>query len=183
MIKAFEIDKRSDYSIVDVLYALYLLYEKPMGRFSLMNELGLNEASIKTLLKRMKSYGLVEKTTKGHALTGIGKNIAGALRKKITLIYPYRHEIFDGKNIVLAVVKKACKKVKTGIEQRDAAMRYDSFIVTLIFNKKVKFPDTDKVVKGFDDVVLENNDVLLLSNAKNRCDMIKGVFSAFLTLI
>ena len=80
MIKAFEIDKRSDYSIVDVLYALYLLYEKPMGRFSLMNELGLNEASIKTLLKRMKSYGLVEKTTKGHALTGIGKNIAGALR-------------------------------------------------------------------------------------------------------
>ena len=99
------------------------------------------------------------------------------------MIYPYRHEIFDGKNVVLAVVKNACKKVKTGIEQRDAAMRYDSFIVTLIFNKKVKFPDTDKVVKGFDDVVLEDNDVLLLSNAKNRHDMIKGVFSAFLTLI
>lgn len=69
-----------------VLLALYLLKEKqPIGRISLMKELDLKEASVKTLIRRMKEAGLI-KTDKvgGNVLTESGEALLKQLSYKVT---------------------------------------------------------------------------------------------------
>jgi len=55
------IDVRASYSIVDIVKALFLLSEEPMGRHQLIKEMKLGEAPIKTLIKRLKKNNLIKR--------------------------------------------------------------------------------------------------------------------------
>ena len=63
------------YSVYHILKTLSLMKERPVGRPYLERILGIGEASVRTLLKRLRDLGLIEKTRNGHVLTEKGDNV------------------------------------------------------------------------------------------------------------
>ncbi len=63
------------YSVYHILKTLSLMREKPVGRPYLEKMLGIGEASVRTLLKRLRDLGLIEKTRAGHILTEKGIDV------------------------------------------------------------------------------------------------------------
>ena len=179
----FSIDKRSGYTLVDVIRAIMFMSERHYGRISLTKKLGLCEASVRTMLKKLKSVGLLTVSTKGHVLTKKGEELAKNINRKIFSVRRFERPRFVKKSCVVFVVKGSAKKVKLGIEQRDEGMRFGSEIITLVYDgKNVKFPGTGEIVEGF-EAPLSKNDVVIVSSGRRRVDMERGALAAALTLI
>lgn len=81
---------RPSFSFYHVYLALISLYqEAPLGRVALARRLLLGEASVKTLIRRMRSEGIVEvDKVAGVFLTQKGLEIVSHLRKLVELIGP-----------------------------------------------------------------------------------------------
>ncbi len=62
-----------------MLEALRRLSRNELGRIALSSELGIGEASSKTLLKRLAREGLVERTRLGHVTTDRGRAVIGLI--------------------------------------------------------------------------------------------------------
>jgi predicted transcriptional regulator len=186
-LESIEIDKRSGYSVLDVIRTLMILNEKPMGRTLLMKKLDLNEASVKTLIKKFRSHGITKFSTKGQVLTERGKKIASCLSKKLSKFVNVQIPSIGFESGVALVVKKTGDKVKFGIEQRDEGMKLGVRVITLVYSEgKLKFPGTEEdasfksVEKQFD---LEDGDVLIIASGSDKINSEKGCLAAALTLI
>jgi len=115
------------YKPYHILLTLFLLYksEKPVGRYVLMERLGIGEASTRTLLKFLTNLGLIKSVNrKGHTLTDLGKMVTTKIVEKIVEI----KEVKGLKNITVGPVNVACHikntahLIKDGLKQRDAAI-------------------------------------------------------------
>ncbi len=69
------------YSLYHVYMALKLIAEGPRGRPSLVRDLGLGEASARTLLKRLKSADLLVQGQKGSILSSEGRRLLELLSR------------------------------------------------------------------------------------------------------
>lgn len=184
-VKSFEVDKRSDYTIIDVVRILIILNKKPMGRINLMNELGLGEATVKTMIKRLKKEEVVNDSTRGQVLTKRGRGIAEGFAKKISFFYDIKIPPISKTPCVVFVVRNSASKLKVGIEQRDEGMKLGVNIITLVYDgDKVRFPGTGEIVKGFEKKPdLKKGDVIIISSGKRGEEMERGGIAAALTLI
>jgi len=183
-LKGFEIDKRSGYSIVDVVRILQALSKKPTGRISLIKELGLGEATVKTLVKNLRGYGLTKDSTRGEVLTEKGKKVSGYLNRKVSFALQVRIPSISREPTVALIVRNASKKVRMGIEQRDEGMKVGVNVTTLVFRgKQAKFPGTGEVVKGIENLRAKDNDVIIIASGENSTVAERGGIAAALTLI
>ena len=131
---------------VHVLKAMQLMENKRrISRSLLMDELGLGEGSVKTLVKHMKMSGLIENSNAGMWSTNKGKTVYAKLHCAI----PNEMEIFKcnialGKFNYAVLVKDVAYDIGSGIEQRDAAIKLGAVgATTLIFkNSRLLMPDT-----------------------------------------
>ena len=166
--KIIEIDKRSDFTEAHAAKTLLVLGRSPSGRGKIMELLGLNEASAKTLMSRFCKDGLAETGAKGHILTKKGR----ALYERVSSLIKGPYEINDkslsiSKYNVGYVVKKASKKIKKGLEQRDSAIRFGADgLITILFEEKHFVPSVRRNIKV--DVKMEKGDVLLVGSAKTK---------------
>jgi len=119
--------------------------KKRISRSLLMHELGLGEGSVKTLVKHMKMSGLIENSNAGMWSTNKGKTVYEKLHDAI----PNEMDIFKcsialGKFNYAVLVKDIAYNVRSGIEQRDAAIKLGAVgATTLIFkNGRLLMPDT-----------------------------------------
>ncbi len=73
------------FTSADVYITLYQIYSNgPLGRLKIASILGLGEASVKTMIRRLKEQGIVETdVAAGVYLTGKGEEIVGKLIKAI----------------------------------------------------------------------------------------------------
>jgi len=170
------IDVRASYSPVHVVKILFLLSEKPMGRFQLMKEMGMKEATIKTLVKRLKNNKLIESSTKGNLLTKKGNELLKKTLMKISK--PIEIDISDytvGKYNTAILVKNSSKKVKFGVEQRDEAIKIgaDGATTLICSNGKLIFPGCNRNITELEKILrryfnIENEDVIVISSGSTK---------------
>jgi predicted transcriptional regulator len=170
------IDVRASYTSVHIVKILFLLSEKPMGRFQLMEEMGMGEATIKTLIKRLKKSKLIESSTRGNVLTKRGNELLKKILMKISKPIEITMDDYAvGKYNTAILVKKSSKKVKLGIEQRDEAIKIGADgATTLIFNNnKLTFPGCEKNITGLEKNLrkhfkIEDEDVIVIGSGSTK---------------
>ena len=94
-----------------------------VGRELLCKELALGEGSIKTLVKHLKMNNLVKTSNRGTTLTDRGQSIFSELITSLPAETPLpRCSVALGKFNHAVLIKELSYGIKSGIEQRDAAI-------------------------------------------------------------
>jgi predicted transcriptional regulator len=74
------------YNAYHILESLNLMRRGPLGRPNLEKTLGIGDASARTLLKRLREVGIVERTSGGHVLTKRGVELIKIINKYIKVV-------------------------------------------------------------------------------------------------
>jgi len=95
---------------------------EPMGRKMIVQETGLGEGSIRTILDKLDEYGLVKSARSGRALSDEGKKVFQRMRQIIRIEKVGSLNLTGKRNNCLVLVRNSAKKVGSGMDQRDAAI-------------------------------------------------------------
>ncbi|MCJ7763215.1 DUF4443 domain-containing protein [Candidatus Bathyarchaeota archaeon] len=111
------------FSVAHIFCALELIAEKPIGRNKLAEKLNVGEGAIRTIINHLKDADLIVTSKNGCILTAKGLGTW----KKFEEFFPKRGEIektelTTAEHNYAFLVKNSGHKVKSGIEQRDAAI-------------------------------------------------------------
>jgi predicted transcriptional regulator len=183
------------FSMFHIFYALELMAAKPIGRNKLAEKLNVGEGAIRTIISRLKDGGLIVTSKEGCRLTDKGADIW----EKIEEIFPKRVEI-ERTPLTTAeynyafLVKNSGHKVKSGIEQRDAAIMGGARRAVVIVSKnghlmiesvsksiEDDFPEASN--KIFKDLKPEENDVIVIAGADSPLKAKRGAFAASWVLL
>jgi predicted transcriptional regulator len=165
------------FSVSHIFYALELVAEKPIGRNKLAEKLSVGDGAIRTIINHLKDADLIETSKAGCTLTGKGVGVW----KKFTEFFPERGEIERTELTNAAhnygfLVKNSGHKVKSGIEQRDAAIVAGAKRAVVIVSKgghlSIESVSTD-IAKDFPKATSqilkvtppEDNDVIVIAGA------------------
>jgi len=183
------------FTVSHIYFALELMAEKPIGRNKLAKQLDVGEGAIRTIINRLKDAGLIETSKEGCNLTSKGLSVW----KQFEEHFPKRVEI--GKTELTKadynyafLVKNSGHKIKSGIEQRDAAIIAGATRAVIIVAKKghltiesvssnleKEFPEaTNQILKNIQP---ENNDVIIIVGASARQKAKHGAFAASWALL
>ena len=183
------------FSMFHIFHALELMAEKPIGRNKLAKKLNVGEGGIRTIISRLKDAGLIVTSKEGCALTDKGLSVW----KKFVEVFPKRTEIektplTTSEYNYAFLVKNTGHKVKSGIDQRDAAImggarralvivsKNGHLIIESVSNSIEKdFPEAAK--KILKDLKPEDNDVIIIAGADNPLKAKRGAFAASWVLI
>lgn len=125
------------FDVVHVFIALQLIENNGRASRALLCEkLALGEGSIKTLVKHLKMHNLIETTKAGMSLTSKGKAICSELLSSIPAETNIpKCSVALGKFNYAVLLKEFGFAVKSGIEQRDAAVKMGALgATTLLFD-------------------------------------------------
>jgi predicted transcriptional regulator len=183
------------FSIFHIFYALELMAEKPIGRTKLAEKLNIGEGAIRTIISRLKDAGLIVTSKEGCNLTDKGLNVW----EKFAEVFPKRVEIektalTTSEYNYAFLVKNKGHKVKSGIDQRDAAImggarravvivsKHGHLIIESVSNRIEKdFPEAaNRILK---DLKPEDNDVIIIAGADNLLKAKRGAFAASWVLL
>ena len=183
------------FSMFHIFLALELMAKKPIGRNKLAKKMNVGEGAVRTIISRLKDSGLIITSKEGCILTDKGKSVW----KKFESFFPKRVEI---KKTALTtsdysysfLVKDKGTKVKSGIDQRDAAIMGGArrAIVIVFKNGRLIIESvSDSVEKDFPEaanIILKNlrpedNDVIIIAGANNPLKAKRGAFAASWVLI
>jgi Domain of unknown function (DUF4443)/CggR N-terminal DNA binding domain len=146
---------------VHVFKVLQLIESKGhVSRNILCKELSLGEGSVKTLVKQLKTQGIIESTRAGTTTTSKGKRISEQLLSAIPAEMSLsKCSIALGKFNYAVLLKQYGFALKSGIEQRDAAIRMGAIGATSLLFKRNRFvmPGTN-----YDALTKESNTARLL---------------------
>lgn len=183
------------FSMFHIFYALELMAEKPIGRTKLAKKLNVGEGAIRTIISRLKDAGLIVTSKEGCKLTDKGFHVW----KNFEKVFPERVEIektplTTSEYNYAFLVKNRGHKVKSGIDQRDAAIMGGAKRAVIIVSKnghlviesisnsiETDFPEAaNKILK---DLKPENNDVIIIAGADNPLKAKRGAFAASWVLL
>ena len=169
------------FDLVHVFKTMQMMADKKkISRSYLMQELELGEGSIKTLVKHLKMHGLVENSNAGMWLTNKGDTLYTKLHASI----PREMDIAKcsvalGKFNHAVLLKDMAHNIKSGIEQRDAAIKAGAVgATTLIYkNERLVLPGTGEDLMRNDQKIHslimkelspEQNDVVIIGSSQNK---------------
>jgi predicted transcriptional regulator len=183
------------FSMFHIFYALEFMAKKPIGRNKLAEKLNVGEGAIRTIISRLKDAGLIATSKEGGTLTDKGLSVW----KNFEDVFPRRVEV---KKTALTtseynyafLVKNKGHKVKSGIDQRDAAImggakralvivfKNDRLMIESVSNSIEKdFPESaNEILKN---IKPEDNDVIIIAGADNPLKAKRGAFAASWVLI
>ncbi len=120
------------------VFKVFQLFSKNnhISRALLCQELSLGEGSIKTLVKHLRMQGLIHSNNRGTILTEKGKTLSAALVQSIPAETDMPQcSIALGKFNYAVLLKQSSFDIKSGIEQRDAAIKIGALgATTLLYN-------------------------------------------------
>ena len=183
------------FSVAHIFHTLELVAEKPIGRNKLAEKLDVGEGAVRTIINHLKDAGLIETSKAGCTLTAKGLSIW----KKFGELFPKRGEI-EKTDLTTAehnyafLVKNTGHKVKSGIEQRDAAIIAGAKRAVVIVSKgghliiesvsndiERDFPKaTSQILKVIQP---EDNDVIVIAGAYDLQKAKHAAFAASWALI
>jgi len=133
--------------MVHVFKTLQLIEENGhVSREMLCKELDLGEGTIKTLIRHLKMQDLIESTNAGTKMTKKGNSFFSELLSSMpSETSVSKCTITLGKHNYAVLVKQMSSAIKSGIEQRDAAIKMGASGATTLLFKDTKFviPRTD----------------------------------------
>lgn len=184
------------FSALDSVRLLRLLAEHDrVGRKRISKELGLGEGTVRTMLKRLSETGLIETSRGGCSLSSRGKAIWGEIKKIIPKIVEVgRSELTLAPKSVAILIKGCAERVKSGIEQRDAAVSIGAKgAVTMVFkDNKIVIPGVSADLerdypKAFKEIMRlmcpEDGDVIIVSSADTLAKAECGALAAAWSII
>lgn len=129
------------FGAVHVFVALQLMQARgKVSRSTLAKELALGGGSVKTLVKHMKMGGLVETSNGGTKMTAKGKGICDGLMGVMPAEMGVpKSSVALGKYNYAVLLKELGFVVKSGIEQRDAAIRIGGTGATTLLYRDGRF--------------------------------------------
>ena len=178
------------FSIFHIFYALELMAKKPIGRNRLAAKLNVGEGAIRTIINRLKEAGLIVTSREGCTLADKGLSVW----KTFVEVFPKRIEIektvlTTSKYNYAFLVKNKAHKVKSGIDQRDAAIMGGARRAIVIVSKNGRliiesvsnsiedeFPEAAKEI--LEKLDPEDNDVIIIAGADNPLKAKRGAFAA-----
>jgi predicted transcriptional regulator len=183
------------FSVLHILRAMELVAEKPIGRTNLAAELNVGQGAARTIINRLREAGLLSTSKMGCKLTTKGlrlwKEYKKVFQKKIEI---RENELTHAKHNFAVLAKNCGHKIRSGIEQRDAAVKIGAKgAITIIFrdgrliipsvsdNLARDFPATaEKIVRLLQP---EENDVVVISGADTLDLAEHGIVAATWTLL
>ncbi len=164
-----------------VVKALELIGEhKSIGRIRLSKELGLGEGTTRTLLKHLKTEEMIQSSRGGIMFSEAGNKLFSDLRNRLSNVVNVPNTpLTIGRFNIGILVRDSAKAVRSGMEQRDTAIKSGaSGATTLVFlNNKLFLPTGeqnisesmpelhDKLVAQFKP---KENDVIIIGCGENR---------------
>jgi hypothetical protein len=135
------------FEMVHVLVTLQLIQERGhVSRHTLCKKLDLGEGTVKTLVKHLKIYDLIETDKTGTQISTKGSK----LLSELLLSIPAEMSISTcsvalGKFNYAILIKQMSYVIRSGIEQRDAAIKMNALGATTLVYKDDKFiiPNTN----------------------------------------
>ncbi|MCX8153857.1 MAG: DUF4443 domain-containing protein [Candidatus Bathyarchaeota archaeon] len=183
------------FSMFHIFAALELLATRPVGRNKLAEKLNVGDGAIRTIISRLKDAGLIVTSREGCKLTEKGLSVWKALEE----VFPVRVEIertplTTSEYNYAFLVKDRGHKVKSGIEQRDAAIMGGAkrALVIVCKNGHLAIESvSDNIAKDFPDAARkilqmlkpESNDVIIIAGAENPFKAKRGAFAASWVLL
>jgi hypothetical protein len=145
------------FDIVHVFKALQLMNEKGhVSREILCKELELGEGTVRTLIRHLKMHNLVETTNAGTKMSRKGDSFFADLQSSLpSETRLSKCNITLSKYNYAILIKQMSFAVKSGIEQRDAAIKVGASGATTLLFKDNKFliPQTNyDALKNEDDL-------------------------------
>ena len=183
------------FSVFHMLRAIELIAKKAIGRSKLAKELGVGEGAMRTMIKRLKDAGLVTISKLGCVLTSKGLKLWNeyntVLRRKVEI---GKIELTLADYNFAILVKNRGHKVKSGMEQRDAAIMVGAKGATTVMfkGKRLIIPSvSDDVAKDFPKAANqmvrllqpEENDVIVVGSADSLVRAEYGALAAAWTLV
>ena len=183
------------FTVSHIFYALELIAQKPIGRNKLAMKLEVGEGTIRTIINRLKEAGLITTSKEGCTLTSKGLGIW----KKFAEYFPERAEIgktelTNAEHNYAFLIKNSGHKVKSGIEQRDAAIMAGAKHAVIIVSKErhltidgvsnnleKEFPAAAKQI--LQTIHPEDNDVIIIVGGEIPNKAKQGAFAASWSLL
>ena len=169
------------FDVVHVFAALQLMEKSgKTSRDSLCDSLALGEGTIKTLVKHLKMHGLAQTSNGGTKMTtkgiGICRGLLEAMPAEMSLP---KCSVALGRFSYAVLVREFGFAVRSGIEQRDAAIKTGAIGATTLVFKDGKFvmpattQDSLKKNPAVRKMVIENlkpqeGDVIIIGSAESE---------------
>ena len=183
------------FSMFHIFYALELMAKKPIGRNKLAAKLNVGEGAIRTIISRLKDAGLIVTSKEGCSLTEKGLSVW----RNFVEVFPKRIEIektalTTSRYNYAFLVKNKAHKIKSGIDQRDAAIMGGARRALVIVFKdghlmiesvsdslEDAFPKTAAAI--LTNLEPEENDVVIIAGAADPLKAKRGAFAASWVLL
>jgi predicted transcriptional regulator len=183
------------FTVFHIFYALELIAQKPLGRNKLAEKLEVGDGAVRTIISRLKEEDLIETSKQGCNLTRKGLDIW----KQFEEIFPKqmalpRSDLSSSEFNYAFLVKNSGQKVKSGINQRDAAIfagARNALVIVYrnghLFIESVssRFEQDYPIVASqiINELKPEENDVIIVAGADSLLRAKRGVFAASWSLI
>ena len=166
-----------------------------VGRIRLSKELGLGEGATRTLLKHLKNEGVIKSSRSGITFSEAGKKLFSDLRSKLSEgVEVPRSPLTVGSFNVAVLVRDSAQAVRSGMEQRDAAVKSGALgATTLVFSgNKLSLPTGEEnlfeSMPSLHDELLSKfnpaeNDVIIVGSGESRYLAEAGAKMAALKLL
>ena len=183
------------FSMFHLLHAIELISEKTIGRSKLAENLKVGEGAVRTVINRLKDADLVATSKSGCILTNEGSRLLreykSIVKKKIEIA---KNELTLADYNFAILIKDRGHKVRSGVEQRDAAVMAGAKGATTIMFKegRLKIPSvSNDVAKDFPDAANqivrllepEENDVIVIGSADSLEKAEYGTLAAAWTVL
>ncbi len=183
------------FTVAHVFFALELMVEKPIGRGNLAKRLEIGEGTARTIVNRLRNFDLIVTSKAGCSLTRKGR----AVWREFEELFPKRAgiaqtELTNSEFNYAFLVKNCGQNVKSGIEQRDAAIvagakgaviivsKQGHLVIESVSNRlEQRFPAAaNQIIGTFHPV---DNDVVVLVGAASLWKAKLGAFAASWALV
>jgi predicted transcriptional regulator len=148
-----------------------------VGRIRLSKELNIGEGATRTLLRHLKNEGITQSSRSGITLSETGVKLFSDLQSRLSkgTEVPSSPLTVGAFNIAI-LVKGTAKSIRSGMEQRDIAIKNGALgATTLVFrNNKLSLPTGEESISNLmrNELVskfnLEENDVIIVGSAENK---------------
>jgi DNA-binding transcriptional regulator LsrR (DeoR family) len=180
---------------LDLARAIEIIGTEHIGRNKLSERLGLGEGTTRTLIDRLLDARLIEISRAGCELTRSGHSILNELNRRLgTRTTVPRSSVTVGTYNFGIVVKGAANMVKSGIEQRDAAVRAgaDGAVTFVVRHGELVMPpaaesvmrrQADSAKKIQETFRPQERDAIIIAGADSEQNAEEGARAAAWTLL
>ncbi|MCW4023787.1 MAG: DUF4443 domain-containing protein [Candidatus Bathyarchaeota archaeon] len=183
------------FTVFHIFYALELMAQKPLGRNKMAEKLNVGDGAVRTIIRRLRKYELIETTKEGCTLSKKGLEIW----QQFEQVFPKRlkvekSELATSDYNYAFLVKDAGHKVKSGIDQRDAAIiaGAQKAMIIVFKNNNLSIQSVSNNIEKLypkaaseihQDLSPQENDVIIIAGAESAMKAKRGAFAASWSLI